>query len=125
MKEIEVTSVEVGYDYITLYFLTANNKNEYAKTLYGLFKKSFSHMNIQRKEFSHQTVDQPKFHPLGPPRNAQKKEDWHHFHIIYPGRITREDWKFLYKWGNRKELVLSKKLKKIKIKGRYNDIITD
>lgn len=122
MKDIKVSSIQVGVNFITLYFNTVKDKNEYSSKLYNSFKNNFEYFNIQRRGFAHQPGDVPQFHKEGCPMELGKN-DWHHFHIIYPDKIKKKDWDFLYLWGNRRELVLNKGLKKEKVKGKYNDII--
>lgn len=122
MKNIIVRSVEQGNNFISLYFDTAKERNEYATVLYHSFENNFPYISLQRRKFAHQPGDVPQFHVEGNPRELGKKS-WHHFHIIYPTELIESDWDFLYLWGNRGELVLDRKIKIEKVRGIYNDII--
>ena len=90
MKEADVTYLESGYDYITIYFKCPTVLREASKRLYNYSKRAnFEHYDMQRKNFSHLPGDVPHFHngidaTLGP-----------HLHILYPHRPTEEDWEEL------------------------------
>lgn len=108
MKKIKVTEIQEGKNFITLYFKTAIDNEIYSKRLYSYFKNS-RHFEIQRKNFCHELGDVPQFHPEGSPVEAGRPNRFH-FHILYPERPTKDDWDFLYIWGNRIELKIDKNI---------------
>lgn len=93
------TEIEIGYDFISLYFKNPQELYDYSRELYRLFKRFeiFPYFELQRKDFAHQPGDIPHFH-------NGIDEMRPHFHIIYPHKPTKTDLDFLNKWGNRNPL---------------------
>jgi len=120
MKKINVTGIQEGKNFITLYFKTSAECLEYATRFYGFFKRN-NYFKLQRKYFAHTKMeDVPKFHPEGDPIKLGRK-DYHHFHIIYPGKPKKKDWDFIYNWGNRDNLKISKEIKIEISDGEYTE----
>lgn len=107
---MEVKDIEVGKNYITLYFSKGCEALLYANKLYRIFKRS-KHYDLQRKDFTHIKGDVPIFHPKGDPIETGRKYIAH-FHIIYPEKPTEEDWEELYKLTNNFGLILNRYLEK-------------
>lgn len=94
-----VTLIESGYDFITLYFKTHAEMSEVAEILYPHMKKiAFKHYNLQRKNLIHRPGDVPHFH------NGVDATEGPHFHIIYPHRPTIDDFEELKSMLSRKKV---------------------
>ena len=94
--KIEVVQTEQGQNFVTFYFKYLHLSNEFAQRLYKKFEKnSFKHFELQRKNFEHRPGDPEHFHEDGPAISYWKY--FRHFHIIYPGKPTEEDWEYLYR----------------------------
>lgn len=86
----DVTQLESGYDFITLYFKSSSEMLQASKRLYSyLSRTDFEHTKLQRKNFMHQPGDVPHFH------NGIDATKGPHIHIIYPERPTENDWEEL------------------------------
>lgn len=93
---IKVAHIELGYDFITLYFPSWKDMTTFAiKSEDKLRRLKFPHMELQRKEFRHLPGDVPHFHSTGDAKELWG-DNYHHFHIIYPTTPTDEDLEYLY-----------------------------
>jgi hypothetical protein len=87
---IDITHLESGYDYITLYFEKHGEMTKHIEKLYKyMIRVDFKYLDIQRKNLVHKPGDVPHFHngidaTLGP-----------HVHVLYPHRPSEEDWEEL------------------------------
>jgi len=99
-KVLEPGAIEHGYDFISLYFPTLNEANEYAARLFRKFKRiNFEHLDLQRQNFRHLPGDPEHFHSDGDAKDYLP-DMFRHFHIIYPGKPSEQDWEYLYKHCN-------------------------
>ena len=99
-KIIEPKSLEHGVNFITLYFTTINEANEYAERAYNRFRDiKFYDFDINRRNFMHLPGDPDHFHSDGPAINYWPGA-FRHFHIIYSHKPNQDDWDYLYKHLN-------------------------
>jgi hypothetical protein len=97
---MKVIKAEQGYDFLTLYFNSGKELQDYSMQFYRLLKNRFPHMHLQRENFRHLPGDVPHFH-------AHTEAPYPHFHILYPGRPTQDEMDFIKLWGNRGNLDFS------------------
>lgn len=84
------STLESGYDFITLYFEDAIQLREASRKLYKFAQRvNFEYMDLQRKDFLHKPGDIPHFH------NGTEATKGPHLHVIYPHRPTQRDWDVL------------------------------
>lgn len=91
MIPVQLSEIEVGPHFITVYGTGGTEINQLAEKMYHAFMRKRPELKaIQQKSLAHEKDDPKVYHPLGQPNELGKRFS-RHFHIRYGYMPTEQD----------------------------------